>query len=317
MTKYVVSTFRSLHEMRMISEIKQIFRGTLTPLSDRFSAASKKMSSVSDSSKDDHLHRTQDDFRQNTVTPAVVSSITQISDTVKGLTLKVNDSNVSFKAGQWVDFFIPTVTTVGGFSMCSTPKLLTSHKMLTLAVKFSRHPPAFWVHKKCKVDSQVSIRVGGNFYYDPKPSDPTADILLIAGGVGINPLYAMLLHVADLHEALAKGENVHKPGKVTMLYSARSEAELIFKDDIVKLCQNVPNIHCEFFVTKETQSLSSVQDVSVGRINESKLKSALADMNKENLKCYICGPPPMISSMEEYLVTLGVTKTQIAYEKWW
>lgn len=41
---------------------------------------------------------------------------------------------------------IPDVETVGGFSMCSSPYLLESEQTLELAVKYSQHPPAHWVH---------------------------------------------------------------------------------------------------------------------------------------------------------------------------
>ena len=47
-----------------------------------------------------------------------------------------------------VDTFIPGVETVGGYSMCSSPALLRSEGLMVLAIKFSIHPPAFWVHTK-------------------------------------------------------------------------------------------------------------------------------------------------------------------------
>lgn len=45
-----------------------------------------------------------------------------------------------------VDFFIPGVEKVGGFSMCSSPGLLQREGVIELAVKHSKHPPAHWVH---------------------------------------------------------------------------------------------------------------------------------------------------------------------------
>lgn len=66
------------------------------------------------------------------------------------------------------------------------------------------------------------MRVGGDFVYDPTPSW-SHDLILIGGGVGINPLLSMLLHHARLLE-LGKIS-----GKVALLYSARSTSELLFK----------------------------------------------------------------------------------------
>jgi len=45
-----------------------------------------------------------------------------------------------------VDFFIPGVETVGGFSMCSCPGLLQREGVVELAVKYTKHPPAHWIH---------------------------------------------------------------------------------------------------------------------------------------------------------------------------
>ena len=47
-----------------------------------------------------------------------------------------------------IDFFIPGVATVGGFSICSSPRELKDTSTIELAVKHSNHPPALWVHTK-------------------------------------------------------------------------------------------------------------------------------------------------------------------------
>lgn len=47
-----------------------------------------------------------------------------------------------------VDFMIPEVSTVGGYSMCSAPTLLKEKGVLHLAVKYAKHPPAHWIHTK-------------------------------------------------------------------------------------------------------------------------------------------------------------------------
>lgn len=47
-----------------------------------------------------------------------------------------------------VDFFIPGVSVVGGFSICSSPRLLEQERMIELAVKHTNHPPALWIHNQ-------------------------------------------------------------------------------------------------------------------------------------------------------------------------
>lgn len=55
-----------------------------------------------------------------------------------------------------VDFFIPGVDKVGGFSMCSSPGLLQREGVVELAVKLANHPPAHWVHTAVSGLTRVS-----------------------------------------------------------------------------------------------------------------------------------------------------------------
>uniref|UniRef100_A0A3Q2PI26 Oxidoreductase NAD-binding domain containing 1 n=1 Tax=Fundulus heteroclitus TaxID=8078 RepID=A0A3Q2PI26_FUNHE len=185
--------------------------------------------SMSSKRQMDHLERTASNYRQNALYPAQVCGIVDESETVKRLRLAVHP-DFSFKAGQWVDFFIPGVEKVGGFSMCSSPGLLQREGVVELAVKYTTHPPAHWIHTVCAVGSRVAMRVGGNFYFDPLPSDPSADLLLVAGGVGINPLYSILLHTSDLLRlSRSSGGRDYRVGSAHLCYSAKNTQELLFK----------------------------------------------------------------------------------------
>lgn len=74
------------------------------------------------------------------------------------------------------------------------------------------------------------MRVGGDFYFNPLPSDPAVDLLLVAGGVGINPLYSILLHASDLlHLNQSSGGQDYNIGSVHLCYSAKNTQELLFK----------------------------------------------------------------------------------------
>nr|KAF6420926.1 oxidoreductase NAD binding domain containing 1 [Molossus molossus] len=98
--------------------------------------------------KTDHLEKTANAVRQEVVSAAKVCGIANESPTVKRLRLLVADQDFSFKAGQWVDFFIPGVSVVGGFSICSSPGLLEQERVIELAVKYTNHPPALWIHNQ-------------------------------------------------------------------------------------------------------------------------------------------------------------------------
>lgn len=75
---------------------------------------------------------------------------------------------------------------------------------------------------QCQIGSEVMIRVGGDFLYSPTKDAPPHGLLLLAAGVGINPIYSILQHAVHLR---GEGQNI----RVYVLYSAKTKEELIFK----------------------------------------------------------------------------------------
>ncbi|KAK7109825.1 oxidoreductase NAD-binding domain-containing protein 1-like isoform X3 [Littorina saxatilis] len=270
-----------------------------------------KMISTSTTKSSDHMTVTQASSRKEIISPATVVEVKDISNSVKMMSLRIENEDFSFKAGQWVDTFIPGLDTVGGFSMCSSPGLLQTQRILMLAIKFAKHPPAFWVHTKCKSGDTLLLRAGGDFYLDPQAGEENpSDVLLIAGGVGINPLYSMIQHLADLNQS---PDGPYR-ANVLMLYSARTYPELIFKDHLEQLSDSHANITTQFYVSRETLVHGAVK---VGRISHADVEKAVQGLRAERLKVYLCGPSPMVHDMEDYCLNCGVSKNQIFYERWW
>ncbi|XP_042744231.1 oxidoreductase NAD-binding domain-containing protein 1 isoform X2 [Lagopus leucura] len=231
--------------------------------------------------KMDHLERTANNFRQEVISQAKVCGITSESETVKRLRLAITNKDFTFKAGQWVDFFIPGVPVIGGFSMCSSPGLLEREGVLELAVKYTDHPPARWIHTECTLDSEVALRVG-----------------------------------ADLHGYQESKGNGYKMGTVKLYYSAKNTNELLFKKNILGLMSALPGkISCRFHVTQQNSPICEELQphVTEGRISEKDLEK---HVSKDTL-WYICGPPPMIESISQLLYNSGVHRNCVFFEKWW
>ena len=111
--------------------------------------------------------------------------------------------------------------------MCSAPSLMETNSEIQLAIKFSSWPPSNWIHKSGKVGDKLAIRAGGDFHYDPSLTEKMPNLVLIAGGVGINPLLSILLHLSTKCESSPNVE--HFPEHLTLLYSAKSKEEILFK----------------------------------------------------------------------------------------
>jgi len=245
-----------------------------------------------------HLERTAGQFRAPGAAAAKVIEVSSLSPTVKKLVLKP-DPGVTFAAGQWVDFFIPGVERVGGFSMSSAPSQLEEEGTLDLAVKASLAAPAHWVHTACKVGDTVGLRVGGNFFHPTPGLSFPHSILLVAGGVGINPLFSIMQQCKSLADQKASGS----PKAVTLLYSAKKREELIFLEEI-KLREGWS---LETFVTGEDGGR---------RLDQSDLKRALENM-PGRVVTYLCGPPTMTEAVAAGLQELGMKRGDVKYENWW
>ena len=115
-------------------------------------------------------------------------------------------------------------TIIGGYSITSSPNQFIQSGNFKLAIQYSTHPPTEWMHTKCQVGTKIRIRVGGDFVYDPTPS-LLSDLFLVAGGIGINPIFSIMKHQKDL---INQSKPSRTPNNI-LLYSTRNCNELIFK----------------------------------------------------------------------------------------
>ena len=129
-----------------------------------------------------------------------------------------------------VDLKLPGVDVVGGYSITSPPHQLKERGTFNLAIQYSDHAPTLWMSTKCKVGDKLSVQVGGDFWYSPPSPWEVSDLLLIGGGVGINPLFSILQHhVWMLQSPGCAGSQGYNLGAVQLLYSSKTASELLFK----------------------------------------------------------------------------------------
>lgn len=283
-----------------------------------------------------HLERTSNIRRSKKFFAAKIVKIEEETHDVKSLKLEIlsnysnlkgnvnslkmesieNDSNqFHYQAGQWVDFAIPGVKIVGGFSITSSP---SSHpKLIELAVKKSlkEHPPAVWVHNQATLDDVVYVRVGGEFGQDlDHLLREKSPLLFIAGGIGINPLLSMIRYGFD---QAPKEISTFKP---VLIYSAQHSRDFPFQRQILDLH---PNLKTIWVTTREqTQSNPGLGIWKAGRINAAILQLAIDQFSllpqttdqtaiSKRLHCYLCGPPDMQDQLMGLLASFSLPKNRI------
>ena len=231
--------------------------------------------------------------------PATIVAIRQETPTIKSFRLDLHGREIGFMAGQWVDFFVTLdgAEAVGGYSITSSPAEQTS---VSLAVKrdSSDHPVTNWLHEDAQVGDEVEVRLGGDFFYEP---DEAESVVLIAGGIGLTPLMSI---VRSAHELATRT-------RLTLVYSASTLEELLFRDELTSIAAANPRIRCIFTVT---QTSPDNWDGHMGRIDANLLRTEFVDLDA---LFFVCGPPPMIRAMVAMLRDLGVPQPRIRYEQWW
>lgn len=262
----------------------------------------------------DHLTRTAAEPRQELIADAVIVAVHEQTPTVRELEMQVADAEFTFRPGNWVDLFIEDVTKVGGYSICSIPAQLPR---LRLAVKQSDHPPAAWCHSEAAVPgASVRIKAGGRFSWDAEiDSVGVKHLLLIAGGIGVNPLYSVLQAVSA-----ARVQTVPDLGRITLLYSASRPSELAFRGHLEKLSSADPRIRLVFYVTRNSDPEEPWAGM-VGRIGQGAVEAAIAEggVPASGVLAYVCGPPAMTDQLVEVLKghTIALADQQVRFEKWW
>ena len=231
--------------------------------------------------------------------PATITSVRRETPTVKFFALDLGGREIGFRAGQWVDLFVTIegAEAVGGYSITSSPADQTS---IRLAVKHdgSDHPVTNWLHYDAGEGDMVEVSLGGEFTYTP---DEARSIVLIGGGIGMTPLMSIVRAVDEMAFLT----------RLTLVYSASSPDELLFRRELQSIAARNPRIRCVFTVTHDAPK---TWDGHRGRIDADLLRAEGVDLDA---LFFICGPPEMIQDIAAMLTALGVPGSRVRYEQWW
>jgi predicted ferric reductase len=117
-------------------------------------------------------------------------------------------------------------------------------------------------------------------------------VLLIAGGVGITPLRAL---IDELRGA---------PGDVTLLYRATSEGDLLFRSELDELAAAQ---------LVEVRYLLGRRQRKADPLSARRLRQYVPDLVQRDV--YLCGPPGMMDRTVKSLRSLGVPRSHIHQER--
>ena len=143
-----------------------------------------------------------------------------------------------------------------------------------------------WLHDNLNVGAQLTI--SGPLGAFGCQSTPTSDkLLFIAGGSGITPVMSMSRYLHDVAD----------PRDVVFLYSARTERDLIFRDELAFLAARHPRFRPIFTLTSAG---SPAWPGLRGRISARLLEDAVPDFRERTV--FLCGPTPFMDTVKGALL---------------
>ncbi|WP_171474398.1 ferric reductase-like transmembrane domain-containing protein [Frigoriglobus tundricola] len=124
-------------------------------------------------------------------------------------------------------------------------------------------------------------------------------VVLIAGGVGITPLMSKVRYLTDLSW----------PGEIYLIFSAKTEDEIIFRSELDALRVRHPNLHVTVTLTRSARPDWAGER---GRVTPDLLTRVVPEIASRRV--HVCGPTEMTDSTREMLLGLGVPAGSVHVE---
>src|SRR3569623_1936813 len=157
------------------------------------------------------------------------------------------------------------------------------------------------LHQRIGVGSTLKVSApAGRFVFTGTEAER---VVLIAGGVGITPLMAIIRYLTDRCWA----------GQIYLVYAARRRADLIFAEELAYLQRRFANLHvCQTLSREPAPAEGSDWAGRRGPITAGLLTSFVPDLTRGPV--YLCGPDAMMTAMRETLRGLGLPEGALKTE---
>lgn len=110
-------------------------------------------------------------------------------------------------------------------------------------------------------------------------------ITLIAGGTGITPMYQLIRAIFN---------NPNDNTKVSLVFGNIAEKDILLKEELEKIENEYPQRFRAFYTLDQPPESWKY---GKGFITKDLLKTVIPDPKSENIKIFVCGPPPLYKAI--------------------
>ena len=228
-----------------------------------------------------------------TAYPGVVTAIDRLSETTIGFSVTLdNRPALGFLPGQYVNIAIPGTDQTRSYSFSSGPG--------TEAVSFLlRNTPTgalpTYLRERAREGDRIDLTGPlGSFYLRPIQRP----LLFLAGGTGLAPFLSML------DKIVRDGGTDHA---IHLIFGVTSDADLVKLNELDGYTKTLPTFSYACTVADESSTYPNKGYVT--RYIEPE------HLNGGDVDVYLCGPPPMVDAVRNFLTAQSTTPSNFYYEK--
>jgi benzoate/toluate 1,2-dioxygenase reductase subunit len=223
---------------------------------------------------------------------AAISDVRQLSASTIALSIKGEAlSRLAFLPGQYVNLKVPGSEQSRAYSFSSLQK---DGEVSFLIRNVPGGLMSSFLTSLAKAGDSMSLAGPlGSFYLRPIQRP----LLLLAGGTGLAPFTAML-------EKIAEQGSEHP---LHLIYGVTNDFDLVELDRLQALAARIPN-----FTYSACVANPDSQYPQKGYVTQ---HIEPRHLNDGDVDVYLCGPPPMVEAVSQYVREQGITPANFYYEK--
>jgi len=223
---------------------------------------------------------------------AAISDVRQLSASTIALSIKGEAlSRLAFLPGQYVNLNVPGSDQSRAYSFSSLQK---DGEVSFLIRNVPGGLMSSFLTSLAKAGDSMSLAGPlGSFYLRPIQRP----LLLLAGGTGLAPFTAMLEKVAE--------QGSEHP--LHLIYGVTNDFDLVELDRLQALAARIPN-----FTFSACVANPESQYPQKGYVTQ---HIEPRHLNDGDVDVYLCGPPPMVEAVSQYIREQGITPANFYFEK--
>lgn len=130
-----------------------------------------------------------------------------------------------------------------------------------------------------------------------------SQIAMIAGGTGITPMYQFIQHILITRHGR---DNT----KLSLLYGNQKQSDILMRETLEELALQHPGQFSLHMTVDRVEKADGPWNGFVGYVSADMINNSIPKPSSE-LVVLLCGPPPMVRSVESLLIELGYSRDRI------